>query len=103
MFTGLIETTGRVAKVASSPGGTRLEIATGIAGELRPGDSIATNGVSLTVASLSDRRAGVQIVPFTRAHTSLQHAAVGDLVNVEVDVLGKYVMRLMELRGVATA
>ena len=57
--------------------------------------SIAIDGISLTVASLATERLAVQIVPFTRAHTALAEAAVGDAVNVEVDVLGKYVARLL--------
>jgi riboflavin synthase len=40
----------------------------------------------------------VQIVPFTRLHTTLETARAGDLVNLEADVLGKYVARMQELR-----
>jgi len=57
--------------------------------------SIAIDGISLTIASLAPGRLAVQIVPFTRAHTALAEAAVGDAVNVEADVLGKYVARLV--------
>lgn len=56
--------------------------------------SIAIDGISLTIAALSGRRVGVQIVPFTFAHTALSDARPGDGVNVEADVLGKYVARL---------
>jgi riboflavin synthase len=55
--------------------------------------SIAIDGVSLTVAALAGARVGVQIVPFTFAETSLREARVGDRVNLETDVLGKYVAR----------
>jgi riboflavin synthase len=57
--------------------------------------SIAVNGISLTVASLATRLVGMQIVPFTYQHTSLSDVQVGDVVNLEVDVLGKYVARLL--------
>jgi riboflavin synthase len=57
--------------------------------------SIAVDGISLTVASRSPGRLAAQIVPFTRAHTALAEAAVGDAVNLEADVLGKYVARLL--------
>ena len=56
-----------------------------------PKGSIAIDGISLTIASLTDRTVGVQIVPFTFAHTSLREARAGDAVNLEADVLGKYV------------
>jgi len=58
--------------------------------------SIAIDGISLTVARLDRDRIGVQIVPFTRTHTSLASIQPGDSVNIEVDVLGKYVARLRE-------
>lgn len=61
-----------------------------------PKGSIAIDGISLTVASLKGRTVGVQIVPFTFAHTSLREASAGDAVNLETDVLGKYVARLLE-------
>ena len=61
-----------------------------------PKGSIAIDGISLTIASLKDRTVGVQIVPITFAHTSLREARAGDAVNLETDVLGKYVARLLE-------
>jgi riboflavin synthase len=62
---------------------------------LIPKGSIALDGISLTIAALLDDAVRVQIIPFTFAHTSLQSARVGDGVNVEADVIGKYVARLM--------
>jgi riboflavin synthase len=55
--------------------------------------SIAIDGISLTVASIENARVGVQIVPFTFENTSLRQARAGDGVNLEADVLGKYVAR----------
>jgi riboflavin synthase len=57
--------------------------------------SIAIDGVSLTVADLSGSRVGVQIVPFTFAETALRDTRPGDAVNLEADVIGKYVSRMM--------
>jgi len=57
--------------------------------------SIAIDGISLTVAAMAPGTIAVQIIPFTLAHTSLGTARPGDPVNVEVDVLGKYVARLL--------
>jgi len=60
--------------------------------------SIAVDGISLTVAHLADGRFEVQIVPFTFEHTNLRHAVPGDPVNLECDMVGKYVVRSLELR-----
>ena len=59
--------------------------------------SIAVDGISLTVAGVDEKRFDVQIVPFTWDHTTLKHARVHDLVNLETDMLGKYVLRAMDL------
>jgi riboflavin synthase len=59
--------------------------------------SIAVDGISLTVAGVDDRRFDVQVIPFTWEHTNLRLARVSDLVNLECDILGKYVLRAMEL------
>jgi riboflavin synthase len=63
--------------------------------------SVALDGVSLTIAALTRDRLGIQIVPFTFGHTALAEARVGDPINIEADVLGKYVARLVAERPVA--
>jgi riboflavin synthase len=65
--------------------------------------SIAVNGISLTVAGVDDRHFDVQIIPFTWEHTNLQITKPGDTVNIECDILGKYVVRVAELAGMSTA
>jgi riboflavin synthase len=59
--------------------------------------SIAVDGISLTVAGVDDRRFDVQVIPFTWAHTNLRFAKVNDLVNLESDMIGKYVLRAMDV------
>ena len=61
--------------------------------------SIAVDGISLTVAALSRSSFDVQVVPFTWAHTNLKGARVGTRVNLECDVVGKYVLRAVEQIG----
>ena len=61
--------------------------------------SIAIDGISLTVAGLGPDRVDVMIVPFTMAHTNLGRAQVHDRVNLECDMVGKYVVRAAELAG----
>lgn len=196
MFTGLIETTGGVGEIKPTPAGFRLRLITGLAAELTPGDSVAVNGVcltvvsadaqgfhadvspetarvttitglrrgaivnlerplkpdarlgghfvqghvdgtgtieelrhegdchwltvaypaalapfivrkgsiavdgiSLTIAGLDDKVFDIQIVPFTWEHTNLHAARPHDPVNIECDILGKYVARVAELAG----
>ena len=62
--------------------------------------SIAVDGVSLTVAELDDVGFRIALVPHTREVTTMGALAPGDAVNLEVDVLAKYVERLLERRGV---
>lgn len=61
--------------------------------------SIAVDGISLTVAGLGVDRFDVQLVPFTMEHTNLHRAQVRDRVNLECDMVGKYVVRAAELAG----
>jgi riboflavin synthase len=63
--------------------------------------SIAVDGISLTIAALDDEWFEVQIIPHTWVHTTLAAARVGDALNLECDLVGKYVVRLamLERRG----
>src|SRR5262245_22144897 len=61
--------------------------------------SVAVDGISLTVAGLGADRFDVQLVPFTMEHTNLNRAQVYDRVNLECDLVGKYVVRAAELAG----
>ena len=63
--------------------------------------SIAIDGISLTIAGLGLDRVDVMIVPFTMAHTNLGRAQVHDPVNLECDMVGKYVVRAAELAGLS--
>jgi riboflavin synthase len=64
--------------------------------------SIAVNGISLTVAGVDDRHFDVQIIPYTWDHTNMHGMKAGDQVNIECDILGKYVVRVAELAGMST-
>jgi riboflavin synthase len=198
MFTGLVEATGTIVESKPTSGGMRLRIASSLAGELRPGDSLAVNGVcltviqgdhgqvyadvgpetlrvtslgslgrdaivnlerplradsrfgghfvqghvdavghiedirretefswltislpsqlapyvvhkgsiavdgiSLTVAGLGPGRVDIMVIPFTLEHTNLKRAQVHDRVNIECDMVGKYVVRAAELAGLS--
>ena len=58
--------------------------------------SIAVDGISLTIARLEAAAFDVQIVPFTWSHTNLRAARAGDRVNLECDMVGKYVVKAIE-------
>jgi riboflavin synthase len=60
--------------------------------------SIAIDGISLTVANLVGDIVEAAIIPFTYANTNLQALRVGDAVNLEADILAKYVERILEAR-----
>ncbi len=57
--------------------------------------SITVNGISLTVAEVLPRSFAVWIIPYTKRHTNLDRATIGDLVNLEFDILAKYVERMV--------
>ena len=61
--------------------------------------SVAIDGISLTVASMEDRVMGVTIIPHTYENTTLGQYKPGDRINLETDVLAKYVEKLMRWRG----
>lgn len=61
--------------------------------------SIALEGISLTVARLERTHFTVAIIPYTWEHTNLHARHVGDAVNLEFDILGKYILRREELRS----
>lgn len=60
-----------------------------------PQGSIAVNGISLTVAYSGENEFSVAIIPYTWEHTNLKHLSAGDRVNLEFDVIGKYIAKLI--------
>ena len=58
--------------------------------------SICVNGISLTVVNSKDNSFSVAIIPYTYQHTNLQNVKVGSTVNLEFDIIGKYVSRLLQ-------
>ena len=62
-----------------------------------PIGSIAINGVSLTVADVRENSFSVAIIPYTFDNTTINHLNVGDGVNLEFDILGKYIVKQQEL------
>lgn len=59
--------------------------------------SVTVNGVSLTVCSPTENTFTVAIIPYTRENTNFQDISIGSVVNIEFDILGKYIARLQAL------
>ena len=64
--------------------------------------SITIDGISLTVANWQDGIAEIALIPYTYEHTNIRDRKPGDAVNLEADILGKYIERYLEARGSAT-
>lgn len=96
---GHVDATTTVLSV--TPDGDAHWIALALPGHLAryviPKGSIAVDGISLTVARLSADRLAVQIIPYTWTHTTLSGLQVGQQVNLECDMLGKYALRAADL------
>ena len=95
---GHVDGTGRVASIR--PVGNSWFIYIDAAPELMryivTKGSVAVDGISLTVAEAEDRTFALSIIPHTWENTNLQHKRAGDMVNVECDILGKYVEKLLD-------
>jgi riboflavin synthase len=98
VFTGLIEDAGIVESVDSNVDGARLRIATSLAGEIEPGDSVAVDGVCLTAAAVDETGFEAEAMNQTLAVTSLAGLGVGSRVNLELamkaaDRLGGHIVQ----------
>ena len=83
MFTGLVEATGRLVERTTTSGGLRLRLQSTLARELRDGDSMAVNGVCLTVSGRADGEIVADVGPETMRVTTLGTLAPGAMVNLE--------------------
>ena len=95
---GHVDGTGRVRELSREGDDVRLFIDCGpeVADCLVEKGSVAIDGVSLTVVGVSEQGFDVALIPHTLAETTLGERSPGDLVNLEADVLGKYVKRSVE-------
>ena len=101
---GHVDGVGRVARIESEGPNWWLgvKIPAELAVYVAMKGSIALDGISLTVAGWHDGVVEAAIIPFTYEHTNLATMAVGDAVNVECDILAKYVERFISARREAT-
>jgi len=99
MVLGHVDGTGTIQSIRPEADFSWLTVAfpAGLAPYLIHRGSIAVDGISLTIAALEKTTFDVQIVPFTWSHTNLRRLRAGDRVNLECDMIGKYVLRAIEL------
>jgi len=99
---GHVDGVGRVAALTRDGDTARLRVEwedPALAALLIPQGSVAVDGVSLTVAALGDRAFEIMLIPHTLAHTTLGGMKGGERVNLEMDMVGKYVQRFLQLQG----
>ncbi len=96
--TGHIDNVASVVSTEEKPGEIlfRFEHSTELTPYLIEKGSAAVDGISLTVFDCRDNRFTVSIIPFTLEHTNLKDRKTGDIVNIECDMIGKYVIRACE-------
>ena len=104
MVQGHVDGVGRVRKVEPEGDGRRIwfEVPPDVLRYCVEKGSITVSGVSLTVAGLEEGVFSVALVPHTLHETTLGELSLGDDVNIEVDVIGKYVERLLQSPGYAS-
>lgn len=101
---GHVDGVGTITRVERDGEGQWMEVSlpAGLARFVVEKGSVAIDGVSLTVAAVEDNRCAVALIPHTLAVTTLSSKGPGDPVNVEVDILAKYVARLLVAHGEAS-
>ena len=101
---GHVDGTGRIISKKGTPDNVLLSITpeTGLDRYIAEKGSIAVEGISLTVTYVKKREFGVSVIPHTLQATTLDHVRVGDQVNLEIDIIAKYVEKLINKDGSLT-
>lgn len=101
LVTGHVDGVGKIAAIAKQGEFTifTFQVAKSLGDLLVAKGSVAVDGISLTVNRCHSRGFSVAIIPFTLRHTNLQGRRVGDKVNIETDLVGKYVHSFLVKRG----
>ncbi len=95
---GHVDEVGSIVEIKKQAGQTlfRFEHSQNMASYIVEKGSIAIDGISLTVFDCRDNRFSVAVIPFTLNHTNLGDRKIGDKVNLECDMIGKYVVKACE-------
>jgi riboflavin synthase len=97
IVSGHVDGVGRIAARGAENDSVRyvIEVPPSLERFIARKGSVTVDGVSLTVNEVEGNRFGVNIIPHTQAHTTFDNALVGDPVNLEIDMLARYVARLV--------
>ncbi|MDB5193568.1 MAG: riboflavin synthase alpha chain [Segetibacter sp.] len=97
---GHVDTTATCTKIKEMDGSKEftIEFATSFAPLVIEKGSISLNGISLTIFNITHNAFTVAIIPYTLEHTNMQQLKEGDTVNLEFDMVGKYINRFHELK-----
>ncbi|MBT5868640.1 MAG: riboflavin synthase [Nitrospinaceae bacterium] len=95
---GHIDQVGEIVNIEEKPGEVlfRFSHPSELGSFIMEKGSIAIDGISLTVFDCKDNQFTVSIIPFTLSHTNLGGRKIGDLINIECDMIGKYVFKACE-------
>lgn len=92
---GHVDTVGTLISIEERGGSFLLSFSYDAPFVTVPQGSITVNGISLTVAQSEDKQFSVALIPYTWEHTNMHQLKIGDKVNLEFDIIGKYVAKLM--------
>ena len=97
LVSGHVDGVGKVVSISADARSQRwtLEVPAALARYIAAKGSVCIDGTSLTVNAVSGNRFGVNLIPHTVAHTTFEARGVGAAVNIEVDVIARYVERLL--------
>lgn len=98
IVSGHIDGTGKIVNIYDEDISTWVEIETSSAllKYIVLKGSVALDGVSLTVADISENSFSISLIPHTKGETILHYKKIGDIVNIECDLIGKYVEKMLE-------
>lgn len=96
---GHVDTTGVCTKIEDLNGSWKFSFRYDSSDLTVEKGSVTVNGVSLTVVDSLNKEFSVCIIPYTYEHTNFKNLSVGSQVNLEFDIIGKYVSKLLALRG----
>jgi len=101
LITGHIDCVGKIKSIAKKDGSFlyEFELPDDYLGYLVEKGSVAVDGISLTVVEVLEDSFSVSVIPFTLETTTLGTKKIGDLVNIETDLIGKYVERMATSKG----
>ena len=99
---GHVDAVTTILDISKEGGSLRYSFAIpqGLEKYIAPKGSVALDGISLTINQVTDSAFGVNIIPHTQSHTSWRVASVGQRVNLEIDIVARYVARMVSDNGV---